>query len=248
MYLTQEQVTQFFRDGYIILRKVLSSEETEALRHAALRHVTAAEAPVETEEEYHNLHGDTSTLRRLRQVYHRDPLFARWMTRHSMRPILKQLLNDTPVLTLAHHNSIMTKFPSTISSTCWHQDRRYWHFKNDNLLSVWLSLGEEYLDNGLLEFIPGSHKMQFSAEQFTPNQCFRTDLQCNQEVLARRVHSNLHAGDIVLFHCQTLHSAHANATQETKISFVYTVRGQKNVPVEGTRSASKEIILDDVEA
>ena len=33
------------------------------------------------------------------------------MTNEKIRPILKQILNDTPVLTLAHHNSIMTKLP-----------------------------------------------------------------------------------------------------------------------------------------
>ncbi len=243
MRLTETQVTQFHRDGFIILREFLSTSESSALLNAAKRHIALATDPVETEEEYHNIDGTTSTLRRLRQVYDRDPLFQRWMTYQKIRPVLKELLNDTPVLTLAHHNSIMTKFPSEISSTCWHQDRRYWHFVNDNLLSVWLSLGEEYLDNGLLEFIPGSHTMAFAPEQFTPTQCFRTDLEANRSLIEHRVHSNLNAGDIVLFHCQTLHSAHANMTQETKISFVYTVRGAQNVPLEGTRSAAKEIVL-----
>ncbi len=243
MQLTQTEVETFHREGFIILRGFLSQQKCETLRHAVTQHVAKAEAPIETEEEYHGIHEPTTTLRRLRQVYQRDSLFRAWMTDENIRPILKQLLDDTPVLTLAHHNSIMTKFPSSISSTCWHQDRRYWHFENDNLLSVWLSLGEEYLENGLLEFIPKSHTMRFDTEQFTPSQCFRTDLKRNQEIIAQRVHSNLHAGDIVLFHCQILHSAHANTTNATKIALVYTVRGQKNLPIEKTRSASEEIVL-----
>ncbi len=244
MLLTQAEVDTFRREGFIILREFLSQEKTDALRHAIAYHVAKAEAPFETEEEYHGISKPTTTLRRLRQVYQRDPLFRAWMTEQKIRPMLRQLLEDTPVLTLAHHNSIMTKFPSRISSTCWHQDRRYWHFENDNLLSVWLSLDEEYLDNGLLEFIPKSHTMHFDTEQFTPSQCFRTDIERNQKIIAKRVHSNLHAGDIVLFHCQVLHSAHANTTDRTKMAFVYTVRGQKNLPIEGTRSASKEIVLE----
>ncbi len=243
MLLTREEEETFHRDGFIILRRFLSQDETQMLHRAAWHHIHHTTPPVETEEEYHGISKQTRTLRRLRQVYQRDPIFRTWMTNDNIRPILKQLLHDTPVLTLAHHNSIMTKFPSDISSTCWHQDRRYWHFETDNLLSVWLSLGEEYLDNGLLEFIPKSHTMHFEAEQFTSTQCFRTDLQRNQKILAQRVHSNLHAGDIVLFHCQILHSAHANTTDDTKISLVYTVRGQNNLPIEGTRSASKEIVL-----
>lgn len=71
------------------------------------------------------------------------------MTNEKIRPILKQILNDSPVLTLAHHNSIMTKLPFESTRTFWHQDRRYWNFENNDLVSVWLSLGDEYLDNGL---------------------------------------------------------------------------------------------------
>ena len=89
-----------------------------------------------------------------------------------IRPILTALLHDTPVLTLAHHNSIMTKMPSEISNTCWHQDRRYWDFQNDDLLSIWLALGEERLENGLLEFIPGSHRIT------SYNVCYTKLLRC----------------------------------------------------------------------
>lgn len=245
MQLSVQQLKQFHEDGFIIIRNFLNKNEAEVLLHAAKKHIKLLATPLETEEEYHGVNRSSKTLRRLRQVYDRDTIFADWMTNNEIRPMLKQVLDDTPVLTLAHHNSIMTKYPSKISSTCWHQDRRYWHFFNNNLISVWLSLGEECLENGLLEFIPGSHKMQFTPEQFTPTQCFRTDLEKNKSIIKKRVHSTLNAGDIVLFHCQTLHSAHANSTQETKISFVYTVRGEKNLPTEGTRSAEfKEIVLN----
>ncbi len=243
MQLTAQQLKQFHKDGFIIIRSFLKKNEAEILLNAAKKHIKLSATPIETEEEYRGINRSSKTLRRLRQAYDRDTIFANWMTNNEIRPMLKQILNDTPLLTLAHHNSIMTKFPSKISSTCWHQDRRYWHFLNDNLVSIWLSLDEEYLQNGLLEFIPRSHEMKFNAEQFTQTQCFRTDLEKNRSIIEKRVYSNLNAGDIVLFHCKILHSAHANSTNETKISFVYTVRGEKNLPIEGTRSASKEKIL-----
>src|SRR5690606_13100190 len=132
----------------------------------AQEHLNQKIAPIETEQEYMQLNNAQKTVRRLRQVNQREAIFKQWMTHKNIRPILKQLLNDTPVLTLAHHNSIMTKMPQESTRTFWHQDVRYWNFENDNLLSVWLALGEEYLENGLLEFIPGSHTMTFSKEQF----------------------------------------------------------------------------------
>lgn len=51
--------------------------------------------------------------------------------------------------------------PHESTRTFWHQDRRYWHYENDNLVSVWLSTENEFLENGVLEFIPASHKIKF---------------------------------------------------------------------------------------
>jgi phytanoyl-CoA hydroxylase len=49
----------------------------------------------------------------------------------------------------------------------------------------------------------------------------------------------LNAGDVVFFHCNTLHSAGKNLTDRVKFSLVYTYHGASNAPLPGTRSASK---------
>ena len=166
------------------------------------------------------------------------------MTDAEMRPMLEQVLHDTPVLTLAHHNSIMTKMPSKSTESRWHQDRRYWSFENDNLVSVWLALVEENMENGVLEFVPGSHKLTFRPEQFDAETSFMTGIPENDAVLADRVHYDLHPGDVVIFHCRTLHHAFHNSTDKPKISFVYTVKGQGNQAKPGTRSSRfPEIVL-----
>jgi phytanoyl-CoA hydroxylase len=166
------------------------------------------------------------------------------MTNKDIQAILGQVLNDTPVLTLAHHNSIMTKMPQDSTRTFWHQDRRYWHFENDDLVSVWLALGDEYLENGLLEFIPGTHKIDFGKECFDKVSNFLDEYEENKKIIEKRVHQNLSKGDIVLFHCKTLHHASKNSTNEPKISFVYTVRAKSNKPLKDTRSDFKELVLE----
>ncbi len=242
MKLTEEQIAAFRRDGFLLLRGFTEASRVAAIRTAALEQIAERMPPVETEGEYAG--ADNPTLRRLRQVYGRDPRFRAWMTDPAIRPALAQLLGETPVLTLAHHNSIMTKMPGRSTETCWHQDRRYWHFENDNLLSVWLALGEETAENGVLEFIPGSHRLDFAPERFDAKTCFRPDLDENAQLIATKTRFDLYAGDVVLFHCRTLHHADANRSQEPKIAFVYTVRGMENHALSGTRSdAYPEIVL-----
>ena len=243
MQLSSEQEEFFHANGFLLIKDFADKELCDRIYAKALEHLNKKIEPIESEEEYQQIGSSNTTIRRLRQVYDREEVFREWMTNKEIRPVLKQLLGEEPCLLLAHHNSIMTKLPHKSSITSWHQDIRYWHYENDNLLSVWLSLGDEYLENGLLEFIPGSHKMKFTPDQFDERSSFRDDLPQNQEIIAKRVHYNLHKGDIVLFHAKTLHYAHQNETDKAKISFVYSLRGSSNHPIKGTRSDFKEITL-----
>ncbi|PLY08064.1 MAG: phytanoyl-CoA dioxygenase family protein [Arcobacter sp.] len=244
MQLSQEQLDKFKEDGFLVIKDFAEQELCDKILNKAKEHLEKKQAPIESEQEYMNLDDDFITVRRLRQVYDREAIFKEWMTNTKIKPILRQVLNDTPILTLAHHNSIMTKLPHESTRTFWHQDRRYWHFENDDLVSVWLSLGDEFLENGLLEFIPASHKINFSKERFDEDSNFLDDNEENKKLIKTKVHENLSKGDIVLFHCKTLHHASRNISDEAKISFVYTVRAQSNKPLKNTRSDYKEVILN----
>jgi phytanoyl-CoA hydroxylase len=252
MRLTQEQLEQFQRDGFLRLPRFVDEARCDMIKDIAAAHLKHQVPPIETELEYvgktkeerklisdgkaHLFEGQV-TVRRLRQVYHRDIVFRQWMEDLEIRPILKQVLAEEPTITIAHHNSIMTKMPHTSTQTRWHQDFRYWSFENDNLVSVWLALDEEYSKNGVLEFIPGSHTMDFLPEQFDEKEYFREDTPENMQLIQTKVSHALKKGDVVLFHCKLLHRANKNMTDEPKISFVYTVKGASNRAMEGTRSS-----------
>lgn len=243
MKLTVQQIETFNQNGFLILKKFADETLCDEILKSAKNHLINKIAPVESEDDYLETQSDNLTIRRLRQVYDREPIFRAWMTNKDIKPILKQLLQDEPILVLAHHNSIMTKMPTKSSRTSWHQDYRYWNYSNDNLVSVWLSLDEETLENGLLEFIPNSHKISFLKEQFDDKSNFMDNNQNNQALIKSAIHNNLKKGDVVLFHCKTLHHANKNKTNKPKISFVYTVRAQNNRPKKATRSDFREIIL-----
>ena len=259
MQLSSEQLSQFHTDGFIVLRNFLDEKTCDEILEVAKKHLEEKIEPIETEIGYDERSKEYRTdvtdyasksdkqnmvVRRLRQVYGRDILFKAWMQNEKIRPILQQVLDDQVVLTTGHHNSIMTKLPHVSSATAWHQDRRYWRYSDDNLVSIWLALDDEFSQNGVLEFIPGSHKMHFSAEQFDEKEYFSEVYAANKEIIANKVSTNLKKGDVVLFHCLLLHRANKNSTDKEKISFVYTVKGVKTKAEEGSRSAEfPEILL-----
>ena len=262
MQLTPEQLAQFHTNGFIVLRNFLDEKACDEILEVAKRHLDEKVEPIETETGYDERSIEYRTevtdytsrsaeesmvVRRLRQVYSRDPLFKRWMENEKIRPVLEQILNDQVVLTTGHHNSIMTKMPHASTATGWHQDRRYWRYTDDNLVSVWLALDDEYSDNGVLEFIPGSHRISFSTEQFDEKEYFREEYSENSALIAQKIFHDLEKGDVVIFHSLLLHRANKNNTDEAKISFVYTVKGKNTKATEGTRSSQyPEIILDKI--
>jgi phytanoyl-CoA hydroxylase len=258
MQLTKEQLDSFNSNGFLIIRDFADKAKCEAILDVAKAHLNHKIEPIETEIGYGDkskdyrrdvvdysskLEEQTPTVRRLRQVYSRDILFKEWMENSKIRPILEQVLDDQVAITTAHHNSIMTKMPHSSTETGWHQDRRYWHFGGNNLVSVWLALDEEYSENGVLEFIPKSHTMSFGPEQFDEKEYFREDYPQNMSLIETKVSTTLQRGDIVLFHSLLLHRANANKTDKPKIAFVYTVKGSATKAIEGTRSSEYPEIL-----
>lgn len=243
MHLQHKQIEMFQRDGFLLLKNFATADELDVLKQVALTHAKLSAEPIETEAQYNLNTTSVPTIRRLRQLYDRDKTFALWMTLPRIRPALQQLLGDEVCLTLAHHNSLMTKMPHTSTQSDWHQDKRYWHFDNDNLISVWLALDEENKDNGVLEFIPGSHTATFSPHAFDARGFFRSDLQDNRVWIDKRTSFDLHGGDVILFHCKTLHRADKNSSDEAKLSIVYTVHGKKTHALKNSRSAAYSTIV-----
>jgi len=242
----EEAIATLREQGFVVMRGFARPHEVQALRAQAERHLRERIEPIEYEADVRYPGAPASrraegghTARRLLDAYGRGPLFARWATDARVGAWLAACFGEAPVLSTVHHNCVMTKHPAYGSLTGWHQDVRYWSFTEPSLVSCWLALGPERRENGGLSFIPGSHAAAFEARQFDEQKFFLDDLPENAPWIARAVCPELEAGDVVFFHCRTLHAAQGNASGQVKLSLVHTYHPQSCRPVPGTRSASR---------
>jgi phytanoyl-CoA hydroxylase len=243
--MTETQIAQFHRDGYLVLRAMVAPEVCSEMLAVTTRDLQGAVPPLEYETEVGYPGAPASfeaeggrTVRRLRGAYARDAVFRGWSTDANLADGLKLLLDDDVVLSLAHHNCVMTKHPHFGTATGWHRDIRYWSFARNELISVWLALGDEVAANGGLRVIPGSHLLQLAAGQLDALDFLRPDVAQNQALFAQGVPVELHAGDVLLFHSGLFHSAGVNASERIKTSVVFAYRGAGNPPVAGSKSAA----------
>jgi phytanoyl-CoA hydroxylase len=240
------QIEQLRGQGYVVLSRFVPADALANLNEVARAQLAARTGPLEFEADLqypgappsHTAAGG-ETVRRLLDAYARDPVFAEWATSPASCEWMEAYFAEHVLMSTAHHNCLMTKHPLYGSMTGWHRDIRYWSFEREDLVSVWLALGEETVDNGALWFVPGSHTAEFAADRFDKSKFFRGDRADNAELLRRAVSARLEPGDAVFFHCNTLHSAGKNLSDAVKFSLVYTYHGQSNAARAGTRSASK---------
>jgi phytanoyl-CoA hydroxylase len=241
----QTQIAALRRDGFVVVPNFLPGDALEALRGLALGQLAARMPPLELEADLKYPGAPPSqdaaggqTVRRLLDAYGRDPLFAHWGVAPVIGDWMRAYFGEVVSMSRAHHNCLMTKHPRYGSMTGWHRDIRYWSFEREDLVSVWMALGEETSDNGGLWFVPGSHAMPFGEERFDAAKFFRLDSADNAGIVRAAVSPRLAPGDAVFFHCNALHSAGQNRSEAVKLSLVYTYHGLSNAPRAGTRSAS----------
>ena len=235
----------FHDEGYAVVRGLVPQHVRSTMLEVARAHLSERLEPVEYEADTQYPGAPSSrdapggrTVRRLLQAYARDPVFRRWSTSADVRVPLTVLLGDRIELSQAHHNCVMTKSHSYSSVTNWHRDIRYWSFERPELVSIWIALGGERVNNGCLRVLPGTHAMDFGGEQLDRAQFLRSDFEANRSLLVSEVAVELDPGDVLFFHCRLFHAAGRNTTEQTKFSVVFTYHAADNRPVAGTRSAS----------
>jgi len=243
--LTQQQLADFQRNGFLVLPQLGDADYCRQVLTFAQDQLELAAGPVEWEADTGYPGAPTArtedggnTVRRLLRVSMRDSLIRDWATGPKLAIPLKQLLGPQVFLSQAHHNCIMTKQPRYSSVTGWHRDSRYWHFQRPELISAWLALRDETVDNGCLLVIPGSHLAEIDPQGLDPAQFLKQDYPGNQALLAQAIPVPLMAGDVLLFSSNLFHAAGRNRTDQTKYSMVFTYRAADNPPLPDTRSAS----------
>ncbi len=252
---TEESLQLFDRDGFVIERSLVSPEFCSRLRAVVEQHLIWLSGPIEYEAELQYPGAPESmeaeggrTPRRLKQAMSRDTIFTELVMLPEVSTRMRQLLGPEIAVPLAHHNCVMTKQPGYSSDTGWHQDIRYWSFQDRNLVSMWLALGPETIDNGCLHVIPGTHKPTFEQSRLDDKLFLRPDIDENVALIGQKQPAELQCGDVLFFHARTLHAASRNHTDVPKFSVVFTFRGGENRPIAGTRSASlPELLLPPVE-
>lgn len=153
--LSDEQVAQYQRDGFIQIANVLDPAELNRLREAVVAAVEAEKtvrSPGETKSPYEQIFIQKVNLWRRHPAVREFVLCKRFGG-------LAARLSGLP--TRVWHDQALFKEPREGAKTPWHQDAHYWpHQDRKDQISIWIALQDATIENGCMSFIPGTQHVE----------------------------------------------------------------------------------------
>ena len=223
---TDQQLREFWEQGYVCLGQVASDEEVEALR-------TRMDDIMQGRYGYPGMffqldsdsgsYGDVpgavgfsgpSVNYRKIQDLERDDVFLRYMQHPVFHSICRQLIGEGISV---FRSMFMNKPPHKGTRLPYHQDGgSQWKLTLDPILTVWTALDDATVENGCVEIIPGSHQLGLLSERghtITPEQEAK---YCSDE---RGVFLPARAGEAMVLHNWLLHRSGVNRTERPRRAF-----------------------------
>lgn len=224
--LTSSQQESYHMDGFLILRELFSPEEIALLYSVATDETVTGKS--------FDLNDQDGKKTKLTLWFTAgDDSFGLMSRCKRIIQSVQSLLGPGEVCHF--HSKIMQKQPKVGGAWEWHQDYGYW-YKNgflypEAMISVMLALTDATKENGCLQVLKGTHKMQRFEHTFVgEQQGADLDFVAEAEKISDLVYCELKAGDVLFFHPNLLHRSEANLSDKARWSVISAYNLSYNKP------------------
>lgn len=228
--LTQEQVADFERDGYLMLPGLFETAEIETLRDYA-------RGDEELAATTYGRRDATGIPVKLRLWNHpSDDLYGLFSRSPRLVDRAEQLLGGE---VYHYHTKMILKEAQTGGAWEWHQDYGYWYHNGclfPDLVSCLIAVDPATRENGCLQVIRGSHRMG-RIEHATTGDQTGADMERVEAALERLEHVYIEAdpGDVFMFHSNLLHRSDANRSEHPRWALICCYNAKANDPYKESR-------------
>jgi len=226
--ITKENIADYERDGYVIIKNFLQTNEVDKLYGIATGDDTLLKHAFDLNDQ-----SGKKTKLTLWYTPGNDAYGLLTKSKRMVESVDKIMEGDSSVCHF--HSKLMQKEPRVGGAWEWHQDYGYW-YKNEFLLpgqmmSVMVAITDANKGNGCLQVIRGSHKMGriehgFAGEQVGASQHYVNLALRTMEL----VYVEIKAGDALFFHSNLLHRSEANLSDKPRWSLISVYNRSSNIP------------------
>lgn len=210
--LTEDQIAQYWADGYLFPIQAMSAPEARALR-------TELEA-IEAEWLDNGLPLPLNTYKRV-NAQCVMPLAHRIGADPRILDVVEGLLGPDIMI---YGVEFFIKEANSTQIVSMHQDLTYWGLGAiDGLVTAWLSLSPATPASGCMDFVRASHKNPILPhhDTFDANNLLSRGQEVRVDIAdADKVPIEIHPGQISLHHGLTIHGSGPNTTDDRRIAAV----------------------------
>ena len=227
---TEEQRADWETKGYFVIRNVIPRDNAIELRGVLKDILLRPETDTRADVDPMDPMGDTpqaraARFRKLSGFCARLPLiWHHYYCSAAMASVGRYFLGSSFFLKFS---SCFVKPARTGSATPWHQDNGLWRDGETGPFNFWMALDPATRENGCLQFIPGSHKMEIM-----PHVLYADSIhgELPRERVRQLIASHgleqceLESGDVVCWHSSICHYSPPNPSPRGRIAIagVYT--------------------------
>ncbi|KEA63668.1 Ectoine hydroxylase [Marinobacterium lacunae] len=231
--ISEAQLHQYDRDGYLLLPNLFSQSEVKRFL-AELDAMQQDEALLATEAAV--TEPESQALRSVFQIHRNNALFSQVATDPRIADIARFILDDDLYI---HQSRLNFKPGFNGREFYWHSDFETWHAEDGmpgmRALSASILLTDNTEFNGALMVMPGSHRTFIGCVGRTPKDYYRKSLKAQTvgtpdtaslETFQQRYglrSTAAKAGSVLLFDCNLMHGSNSNITANPRsnLFFVY---------------------------
>ena len=154
--LSQEQIEQFHRNGYLLGEQVLDDAEVEVLRTEMQRVIDDRDKDVPQPVMLQNLSKPETPVWQIVNISEASAPFARLTRQPVIAQSIAALMRAAEVR--LWHDQVQFKPAATGGVNMWHQDAPYWStLAPMTQVTAWIALDDVDLKNGCMSMVVGSH-------------------------------------------------------------------------------------------
>jgi ectoine hydroxylase-related dioxygenase (phytanoyl-CoA dioxygenase family) len=215
MYLSEERVAEYHRDGYVLWPELFTAREVRAMLHE----VETGGRVSGTARGNADSSGKTAKL----AIWHElgDDIWAAASTCPRIVNNVRVLMGEEVAF---FHGKVMLKEAKQGGAWEWHQDFGYWYnqgFVFPRMISAFVALDPATLENGCLQVLRGSHKLGRMNHERVGSQTGADPNRIGQiETLFERLPCEMTPGSVLFFHCNLLHTSGPNDSEHHRRSFI----------------------------
>ncbi|MDB5079680.1 MAG: hypothetical protein JWP00_1604 [Chloroflexi bacterium] len=223
MYLSQEDVHNYQRDGYIFVKGLFSPEEVKIMLDTIESNSTI--------NQHLNVRQDAQGRQTKLSIWHalNNDVWAAAST-------LPRVVNNIRILTgedvAFFHGKVMLKEARSGGAWEWHQDYGYWYdqgFVFPRMMSAFVALDPCREENGCLRVLRGSHKLGRLTHGAVGDQT-GADLERLNQIAPyfEEVKCEMEPGTVLFFDSNLLHTSAPNDSDYPRRSFIICYNALSN--------------------